>query len=235
VSVRPSTTVAAILCGTLTALAAVACGDSAEQARLKATTQANYDRTTGKLTELTYDRDKNGKIDTWVQMDGATPVSARIDTDEDGVFDRWEYYEAGKLVRVEWERPQQPGPDGVKPPLTGKPNTISYLDAEGRVDHIDYFETSNVTGQRGVVRREIYVDGKYARAEEDTDGDGLMDRFDTFDAEGHLKTSAFDDVKPYDGKPDKRFTYDATGNLVLIETDPDGAGGYRKSVVPGKK
>ena len=40
--------------------------------------------------------------------------------------------------------------------------------------------------------------------------------------------------KPYDGKPDRRMTYSPQGTLVLIETEPDGRGGYLTKKVPGK-
>ena len=45
------------------ALGAIACSEDPEQARLNATTQAAYDRTTLKLREITYDKNKNGKLD----------------------------------------------------------------------------------------------------------------------------------------------------------------------------
>ena len=67
-----------------------------------------YDKTTGKLTQLTYDANKNGKIDTWTDMDGTKPLQSRIDSDEDGTIDRWEYYdEKGALAKVGFSRRQE--------------------------------------------------------------------------------------------------------------------------------
>ncbi len=80
------------LCG---AILAHGCADP-ERERLKHTTRASYDQTTGKLTELTYDANKNGRIDTWTEMDGTRPIRSRIDSDEDGRIDRWEYYDDGR-------------------------------------------------------------------------------------------------------------------------------------------
>ncbi len=56
------------------ALPAHGCADP-ERERLKATTRASYDKVTGKLTELTHDANKNGRIDTWTEMDGTAAVA----------------------------------------------------------------------------------------------------------------------------------------------------------------
>lgn len=203
---------------------------------MKSTTQASYDLTTGKLAEITYDQNKNGRIDTWTKMNGSVPVSSELDTNEDGKIDRWETYGPdGQLVRVDWERAPVPGPANPVVTFTGKPNATAYIGAGGAVERIEYYETSGVTGQRDVTRREFYTAAKaLARAEEDTDGDGVIDRFETY-VDGALRTVEFDEKKPYDGKPDRRLTYSPDGALVLIETEPDGRGGYLKQIVPGTK
>ena len=65
------------------------------------TTKPTYDSKTGRLTELTYDSNVDGHIDTWIDMDGAKPLRARIDRNQDGRIDRWEEYDsAGRLVKV---------------------------------------------------------------------------------------------------------------------------------------
>jgi hypothetical protein len=204
-------------------LACLAACQNPDSARIQATSKGKYDPATGKLAEITYDKNHNGRIDTWVTMDGARPVSARVDADEDGQIDRWEYYDAqGKLARA-----------GESRAKNGKPDLWIYMDASGRPERLEYIETSNVTGKEGVVRREFYTSGEKVRAEEDTDGDGVMDRWETFD-KGRLRSVEFDDAKRRDGKPMQRFTYDDRGNLTLIESQPDGRGGYQKRVVPGK-
>ena len=50
-----------------------ACAD-AEKERLIRTTVPTYDPATGKLTQLTYDADRNGRVDTWTSMDGTRPL-----------------------------------------------------------------------------------------------------------------------------------------------------------------
>ena len=211
----------------------VGCSDP-DRDRVKATTQANYDRTTGKLTEITYDKNKNGKIDTWVKMDGNRPVSAEIDTDEDGKLDRWEEYGPdGRLAIARWERPKPP--NAKDKTMKGKPDAVAYMGSDGLPERIEYSEVSEMPemkGKESVVRREFYKGTVLLRAEEDTLGLGYMDRFETHLADGSI-TVEFDETA--DGKPDRRLTYSAAGALVLTETDPDGNGGYLKKVVPGKK
>jgi len=201
---------------------------NADQERARQTTKPVYDGTTGKLVELTYDNNHNGIIDTWVKMDGRCPVSAVMDTNEDGVIDRWEYYEnCGRLVKVGLLR--------AKPDLVSKfskPDEFDYIGADGKtIERKEYIEVSSVTGIEGVVRREFFTNGVFTRAEEDTDGDGLMDRWETW-VNGKVRTTEFD--LGHTGKPGKRFTYDDKGALVLIETEPDASGHYMKSVVPKK-
>lgn len=67
------------------------------------------------------------------------------------------------------------------------------------------------------------------RAEEDSDGDGVIDKWETYDAAGsesRLVSVAFD--TGHRGRPDRRLTYDAAG-AVRVEVDPDGDGRF---VVP---
>ena len=77
----------------LLATLAFGCSDS-ERARAEAGVRPTYDKTTGKLTELTLDANHNGHVDTWTDMDGARPLQTRIDRNEDGKVDRWEYYDS---------------------------------------------------------------------------------------------------------------------------------------------
>lgn len=234
----------------LSAGAAVGCRRDPEQARIHATSLGKYDPVTGRLTEITYDRNKDGKIDTWVQMEGGRPVSATIDTDQNGVIDRWEYYDAqGRLTKVGESRgvaDRTPPPPGTTPasgepslPLpatpdkeTGKPDTWAYFGADGKLARTEFLEVSNITGKEEVVRREFYANDVEVRAEEDTDGDGVMDRWEQFQ-NGRLVSVDFDDG--HDGKPDRRFVYDAAGGLAEIDSVPDADGRYTKRVVPGQR
>jgi hypothetical protein len=177
------------------------------------TLRPTYDKTTGKLTRLTYDRNHDGVIDTWSDMDGARPIQTRIDQNQDGVIDRWEYYDGkGKLVKVGFSRAAQ-----------GKPDAWAYEAEDGSVSRV---EVSSTADEKKIDRWEYYIAGQMVRVEEDTEGDGNPHTWETYDA-GVLKTKSFDENR--DGKPDRRLTY-TNGTLVLIESDPDAAGNYTKRV-----
>ena len=198
--------------------AIAACAPDPEQLRIKATSKGTYDPKTGKLTEITYDKNKNGVIDTWVDMDGPRPVAARIDSNEDGKIDRWEYYnQNGRLMRV-----------GESRAKNGTVDLYAYMGADGTPERVELLEVSNVTGKEGVVRREFFEGGVKVRAEEDTDGDGVIDRWEGGFVNGTARVVEFDDEKKRDGAPTQRFTYNDRGGLVSIESEPDGKGGYGK-------
>jgi hypothetical protein len=186
---------------------------SAESKRLNETTKASYDKQTGKLTELTYDANKNGTIDTWTEMDGARPVRSRIDRNEDGRLDRWEYYDRqGQLLKVGFSRKDE-----------GKPDAWAYSGPDGKVVRI---EISSAADEKKIDRWERYDAAGLTAADEDRDADGRPDTWETYE-NGALKTAAFDENA--DGAPDRRLTY-AGGALVLIETEPGAAGHYARRV-----
>src|SRR5678815_2905010 len=77
---------------TIASMCSAACSDP-EHERIVKTTQPTYDNDTGRLVELTFDRNRNGTVDTWTEMDGSRMLRSRSDLDEDGTIDRWEYYD----------------------------------------------------------------------------------------------------------------------------------------------
>jgi hypothetical protein len=193
------------------ALAVMSCADP-DKERVKQTTVPTYDKSTGKLTQLTYDRNKNGKIDTWTDMDGTRPVRSRSDLDEDGIVDRWEYYdEKGALAKVGFSRKKD-----------GKPDAWGYSGPDGKLLRV---EISSTADEKKIDRWEYYDATGLVRAEEDTHGKG-RDKWETYKG-GALQTASMDEDG--DGRPDRRLTY-ADGHLVLIESDPDASGSFRKSV-----
>ena len=188
---------------------AAACSNP-EREREKLGIKPTYDKATGKLTELTYDSNQNGKVDTWTDMDGARPVQSRIDRNEDGRIDRWEYYdENAQLVKVGFSRRDD-----------GKPDAWAY----GTGDKLERMEISSAADEKKIDRWERYENGALVMAAEDSDKDGAPDKWEIYQA-GEVKTAAFDEDG--DGKPDRRFTYEG-GALVSIETAPDTAGNYTR-------
>ncbi len=190
-----------------------ACSDPRKE-QLRKTTIPTYDRTTGRLRELTSDQDGNGTIDTWTDMDGARPLATRMDRNEDGRLDRWEYYDkSGRLEKVGFSRKDD-----------GKPDAWAFSGPDGQIQRIEASSASDIDR---IDRWEHYDASGLVRAEDDTNADGLPDQWETYEG-GMVKTAAFDE--DYDGKPDRRLTYEA-GALVLIETQPDATGRFVKRVV----
>ena len=193
------------------ALCLVAACSDPEKEQLRKTTIPTYDKTTGKLKQLTFDHNKNGVIDTWTDMDGARPVFTKQDRNEDGRMDRWEYFDAGaKLVKVGFSRRDD-----------GRPDAWAYSGADGKVERIDVSYTSD---ENRIDRREFYQDDALVRSEEDTNADGRPDKWETYE-DGGVKTAAFDDDR--DGRPDRRFTYEGA-ELAWVESEPDAAGNFTK-------
>ena len=184
-----------------------------EKAREKLGIKPTYDKTTGKLTALTYDSNHNGTVDTWTDMNGARPIQTRIDRNEDGRLDRWEYYDdQGKLTKVGFSRKDD-----------GKPDAWAFAGVDG---HVERIEISSTGDGKKIDRWEHYDGGGLIAAEEDGNADGVIDKWETYRA-GALKSAAFDENG--DGKADRRLTYDG-GALVAIETEPDAAGRFSKRV-----
>ena len=110
----------------------------------KAGIAATYDTKTGKLTELAYDSNHNGKVDTWTEMNGTHPVRTRIDRNEDGKIDRWEYYDDhSNLVKV-----------GLSRADTGKPDTWVFAGGDGKTRRI---EISSAADETKIDRWEHYA------------------------------------------------------------------------------
>lgn len=140
---------------------------SGETEQLKRTTIPSYDKQTGRLTELTFDLNKNGTIDTWTQMDGARPVLTKTDRNEDGKIDRWEYFNAaGQLEKVGFSRKDD-----------GKPDAWAFAGPDGKVNRIEVSSTADIDK---VDRWEHYDQRGLVSAEEDSNGDGKPDRRVTY-------------------------------------------------------
>jgi hypothetical protein len=188
----------------------LSCSPPADKAGINAT----YDTATGKLTELAYDSNHNGKLDTWTAMNGNRAIRTRIDRNEDGKIDRWEYYDdRSTLVKVGFSRGD-----------TGTADAWAFAGQDGKTRRI---EISSAADEKKIDRWEQYVGETITSAEEDTNHDGHVDKWEVYEA-GILKTASFDENG--DGKPDRRLSY-ADGVLVAIDSDPDGSGAFRKHVV----
>jgi hypothetical protein len=193
-------------------LGAVGCRNEANEARKRITPE--YDQNTGKLRLLKYDANGNGKIDTWSYMDGARVMRIEIDSNEDGKIDRWEYYDADQhLEKVGFSRASD-----------GKEDAWSFNTPDGAIERIEVS-----TRRDGKVNRiEHYQQGRLTSAEEDGDGDGAIDKWETYDGD-RLAVVAFDTV--HRGTPDRRLIYGADGG-AHIEVDASGDGHFVAARAP---
>jgi hypothetical protein len=180
-----------------------ACGNQASEARRRIVPE--YDQKTGKLRLLKYDANGNGQIDTWSYMEGARVIRIEIDDNEDGKLDRWEYYGADqKLEKVGFSRASD-----------GKEDAWSFSAPDGSVARIEIS-----TLRDGKVNRiEHYQQGRLVSAEEDGDGDGAIDKWETYDGD-RLASVAFDTV--HRGTPDRRLLYAADGTVRIEVDEGDG-------------
>jgi hypothetical protein len=175
-------------------LALAGCRGNSGQGPEASGVKTTYSKTTGKLELITYDTNKDGKVDAWSHMDGTRLVSMDIDRDFDGVVDRWEYYGAGgALEKVGYSRAND-----------GKADAWAYQGPDGQVARVEVSTRRDGT----VSRTEFFEAGKLARVEEDSDGDGKLDKWETY-REGALLGAELDTNR--DGRPDRRLTYGPDG------------------------
>ena len=160
-----------------------------------------YDARTAQLVRLDYDSNHDGLVDTRTYMQGTHVRRAESDTDRDGKVDRWEYFDTqGRQVRV-----------GGSSARDGLEDTWMSTEPATGLTRLDY----STRRDRRIDRREFLSSGTLVRAEEDTNGDGLADKWETYD-HGRLTEVALDTTYGA-GRPDRRLIYGAGGELVRIE------------------
>lgn len=145
-----------------------------------------YDTHTGQLTELTYDADANGRVDTWVRLEGARILSAEADHDEDGRIDRWEHYGLhGTISRIEMSTHRDGWINRTELFADGALDQVHEdTDRDGRVDKWETYRDSalaavafDMQGRGTPDRRLAYrADGTLDHLEADADGDGTFVR-----------------------------------------------------------
>lgn len=171
----------------------------------------SYDLFSRRLVQLNADQDGDGRIDQWTYLDGNMPLRGEADADGDGRIERWEYFDGNaQLVRVGTASLN----DGVEDTWTDVSTTDGgerrVSRSRGRDRHID--------------RHEFFRGDELVRVEEDTNADGLVDRWDRFES-NVLREVAFD-MRKGQGRPDRRLLYDVSGRFVAVEDDPDGDGSF---------
>jgi hypothetical protein len=159
--------------------------------------KVSYD-TRGRLENLTFDRNHDGKPDAWLHMRGAHVISADFDDNYDGVIDRREFY----ADEAQATSPQSALDDASR--------------ARGEVIRVE--ESTNNDGKMN--RVQLYEHGQLAHVEEDTNGDGRVDKWETW---SHGVPVVLELDTKGSGRPDRRFIYGADGSERMeVDTKGDG-------------
>jgi YD repeat-containing protein len=177
----------------------------------------NYDAFTGRLLQLNADQNGDGRIDQWTYLDGNRPLRGEADVDGDDRIDRWEYFDARAMLTLIGSSSLG---DGVEDTWTRPAAT-----PQGEMQ-----VTRSRMRDRRPDRQEYFRGDVLVRAEEDTNGDGRIDKWEQYEGTS-LREAAFDTTFSR-GRADRRVRYDARGDSV-VETDPDGDGQFVR--VPGER
>jgi len=178
---------------------------------------ASYDPQTGRLERLVFDSNDDGRNDAAGVLDGARVKQIELDSNGNGTVDRWDFYDAdGKIVKVGLSRADDGVMDAVA--VYAGDQRLQQLDVstrrDGRFDRVEFYEAGQLT-----------------RAEEDTDADGLVDKWESYrpnpgagpgEPPVLLSSVAFDDEKR--GRPSRRLVYALDGQVTRVEDDPRGDG-----------
>jgi hypothetical protein len=174
------------------------------------TPHPSYDGVTRRLVRLDVDQSGAERVNARTYLDGNRPFRAELELSGAGLVDRWEYFDAtGQLILVGTSSAS----DGIEDTWTHVPTP----EGERRVD------VSSVRDRR-VDRREYYQNDVLLRSEEDVNGDGRPDKWETYE-DGTLRMVAFDTTYAA-GRPDRRIVYDAMSQFSHVEADLDGEGRF---------
>lgn len=177
------------------------CGKTAAQPAAQGTVDASYNKASGKLERIAYDRNHDGKPDAWLKMQGTQVISAELDENFDGAIDRREFYANAAATPV------------------AAAATASALPARTEI-----VRAEQSTLDDGKMNRvETYAHGVLAHVEEDTNGDGRVDKWETWSG-GTLQVVALDTKGA--GRPDRRLVYPADGSEPRMEFDTTGDGTF---------
>ena len=190
--------------GAFALIAAVPVGcRRASRAPGTADVQPTYNKETGRLERITYDRNHDGKPDAWLFMNGTRVVMAQLDENFDGSVDRWEYY-GERSEPDSSDTPQSAGMPGLPR------NVLERAEQATR-------------GDGKVTRWEKYEKGKLVRVEEDTTGSGHVDKWETWSG-GAIQMLELDTKGT--GRPDRRLVYPEDGSPPHLELDRSGDGHF---------
>jgi hypothetical protein len=155
----------------------------------------------GRLIRLLYDQNGDRKADmVTLFYPSGSPRAVEIDTDLDGVVDRWQSF-AGSGAR---ER------DGWASRKPGVVDVWEYTDPSGRLTRREFDDDAN--GR--IDRIEYYEKGELALVTVDSDQNGKMDRWQSW-AQKHIVREELD--IDGDGIGDRRLRYSSNGAVASVE------------------
>jgi hypothetical protein len=176
-----------------------------------------YDPKTGRLSQLSFDFNRNGRHDTVGYMDGTRILRIELDADENGKVERWDIYGADRKVASV----------GLSQRNDGVMDARAFYDAAGALDRIEI--STHRDGRYD--RTEFYEANVLVASADDTNGDGRADKWETYkpnpapnEPPYAITSTAFDDSGS--GRPERRFVYGPTGSVARVELDPDGDGRF---------
>jgi hypothetical protein len=165
---------------------------------------------TRRLVRLSVDLSGDGRADQWTYLAGSRPLRTEIDADGDGRIERWEYFDpAGALAVV-----------GTSSRGDGTEDAWSWAETPSGERRVDLSRSAD----RALDRREFYRGDALVRVEEDTNGDGIADRWERYEG-GRLRELALDTSRRL-GRPDRRLLYDESGAFSGLEDDHDRDGQF---------
>jgi hypothetical protein len=187
---------------------------SCSPAPVRPSPNAEYDEASGRLRLLSHDADGDGRLDTFMHMDGTRLIRIEHDPDGDGVINRWDFFTEGRTVeRV-----------GLSTANDGIMDWQAFYAPDGSLTHLAISTKRNGSFDRV----EVYQNGVLVRTEEDTDGDGRPDKWDTYrpvsDVEPGewpyaITSTAVDESGS--GEPERRFIFGPDGAIARIEKRPN--------------
>jgi hypothetical protein len=180
---------------------------------------AEYDPQTGRLRTLAFDATGSGTKNAIGYVDGSKMRRIELDLDSDGAIDRWDFYNAdGTLEKV-----------GLSQRDDGRMDAEAFYTPEGALRMMRVSTARDGTFDR----TEYYEKDLLVRSEEDTNGDGRPDKWDTYRPESDvpravrpyaITSTAFDETGR--GTPSRRLIFGAGGRVERIEVDRDGDGHF---------
>jgi hypothetical protein len=162
---------------------------------------AEFDAETGRLRRLTVDLNHNGRYDAVSVMDGTRLDHVRLDLDENDKIERWDFYRPGPVLdRVAFSARND-----------GRIDAQAFYAPDGALTRIQISTRRNGRFDRV----EFYEGGHLVRSEDDRNGDGRPDKWETYRPNPRagageppyaIASVAFDDAGT--GVPQRRLTYD---------------------------